>query len=104
MEAVRIIGISDPIPNDTMSFGPGFPEDLKAEIFAALVAFSETDAWEQSALGSEEGYSWSTLTIIEDTVFDSVRLQFEVLGLTEEELRTMVADIEAKLENGGTDQ
>lgn len=86
VEQVRILRISDPIPNDTMSFGPQFPAELRSTIFEALVAFSETEAWEQSALGSEEGYSWSTLTEIDDSIFNSVRLQFEILGLTEQDV------------------
>lgn len=86
MEEVRILGISNPIPNDTMSFGPGFPEELRTEIFDALIAFSETEEWGESALGADDGYSWTSLSLVEDTVFDSVRLQFEVLGLTEEDI------------------
>ncbi len=83
IQQVRILRVSAPIPNDTMSFGPDFPAELRTQIYDALVAFSETEAWAESALGSSDGYSWTTLTQIEDSVFDSVRLQFEVLGLTE---------------------
>ena len=83
IDEVRILRISDPIPNDTMSFGPEFPAELRGEILEALIAFSDTDEWVNSALGSDEGYQWSTLTPIEDAVFDSVRQQFEILGLTE---------------------
>lgn len=86
VDEVRILRISDPIPNDTMSFAPEFPQELRDEIYNALVAFSETDAWSDSALGSDDGYSWTTLTEIEDSVFDSVRLQFETLGLTEDDV------------------
>ena len=86
VDEVRIIGISDPIPNDTMSTGPDFPPELAQEIFDAIVAFSETEEWADSALGSEDGYSWSTVAPIDDSVFDSVRTQFEILGLTEEDI------------------
>lgn len=86
IDAVRILRISSPIPNDTMSFGATFPAELRQEILDALIAFSETDAWETSALGNADGYSWSTLTPVEDGLFDSVRLQFEILGLTEEDI------------------
>lgn len=83
VDQVRILRISSPIPNDTLSFGPDFPADLRTEILDALIAFSETEAWANSALGSEDGYSWSGLEPVEDSIFDSVRLQFEILGLTE---------------------
>lgn len=86
VDELRILRISAPIPNDTMSFGPEFPEELRGQILDALIAFSDTDSWGNSALGSEDGYSWSTLTAIEDSVFDSVRLQFQVLGLTEDDV------------------
>ena len=86
VDAIRILRISAPIPNDTMAFGPDFPEELRTQIYDALVAFSATEAWADSALGSDAGYNWSTLTTIDDATFDSVRLQFEILGLTEENI------------------
>lgn len=86
VDQVRILRISAAIPNDTMSFGPDFPEELRDQIYEALVAFSETEAWVESALGNPEGYEWTTLTKIDDSVFDSVRLQFEILGLTEQDI------------------
>lgn len=86
VDQVRILRISSPIPNDTLSFGPGFPVELREQIIDALIAFSETEDWANSALGSEDGYSWSTLERVEDSLFDPVRLQFEILGLTEEDI------------------
>ncbi len=86
IDQVRVLRISAPIPNDTMSFGPDFPADIREQILDALIAFSETEEWATSALGSEDGYSWSTVTPVEDGLFDSVRLQFEILGLTEENI------------------
>ncbi|MEO1286945.1 MAG: phosphate/phosphite/phosphonate ABC transporter substrate-binding protein [Chloroflexota bacterium] len=86
VDAIRILRISDAIPNDTMAFGPDFPEELRTQIFEALVAFSETEAWAESALGADDGYSWTTLAPADDSNFDPVRLQFEVLGLTEEDV------------------
>jgi phosphonate transport system substrate-binding protein len=86
IDAVRILRISEAIPNDTMSFGPDFPQELRTQIYDALVAFSDTEAWADSALGSDAGYNWSTITTIDDATFDSVRLQFDILGLTEEDI------------------
>lgn len=86
VDQLRILRISSAIPNDTMSFGPDFPVELREQIYEALVAFSQTEAWGESALGSDDGYSWSTLERIDDSVFDSVRLQFEILGLTDEDI------------------
>lgn len=79
---VRILAISDPIPNDTMSFGPEFPVELRDEILNALLALSaDGDAWNATALSTV--YNWTGLDPIEDSAFDPVRLQFEILGLTE---------------------
>jgi phosphonate transport system substrate-binding protein len=86
MDEVGIIAISAPIPNDTMSFGPDFPPELRDQLYDALVAFSETDRWGESALGSDQGYSWTSLQKVDDSAFDPVRQQFEVLNLTEKDI------------------
>lgn len=85
VDQVRILRLSAPIPNDTLSFGPDFPEDLRAQILDALFAFAETEAWAQS-IGSEDFYGWSSIAPITDDVYDATRLQFEILGLTEEDI------------------
>lgn len=85
IDQVRILRLSDAIPNDTLSYGPEFPVELREEILNAIIAFSETEEWAQS-LGSEDFYTWSTIAPITDDAFDPVRLQFEILGLTEEDV------------------
>jgi phosphonate transport system substrate-binding protein len=85
VDAVKILRLSAPIPNDTMSFGPEFPAELQQQIFDALLAFSETEAWAQS-IGSEDFYGWSSIAPITDSVYDIIRGQFEILGLTEEDV------------------
>ncbi len=85
IDQVRILRLSAPIPNDTLSFGPEFSEELKAQIMDALYAFAETEAWGQS-IGSEDFYGWSGLAPIENEGYDPVRLQFEILGLTESDI------------------
>ncbi|MFC1960285.1 phosphate/phosphite/phosphonate ABC transporter substrate-binding protein [Chloroflexota bacterium] len=85
VDQVKILGISAPIPNDTLSFGPEFPAEVRQEIIDALIAFSETEEWDLS-IGSEDFYSWSTIIPMGDEAFDPVRLQFEILGLTEDDV------------------
>jgi len=82
VDQVRILRLSNPIPNDTLSFSPEFPEETRTQIIDALIAFSETEAWATS-IGSEDFYGWSSLVPIDDDVYDVIRLQFEVLGMTE---------------------
>src|SRR4030095_1962120 len=43
MQKVRILAVSQAIPNDTLSFGPEFPADVRAQIEEALTAFSQTE-------------------------------------------------------------
>jgi phosphonate transport system substrate-binding protein len=85
VDQVRILRLSEPIPNDTLSFGPEFPEDLRAQIMDALYAFAETEEWTQS-IGNEDFYGWSSISPITDADYDPVRLRFVILGLTEEDI------------------
>lgn len=85
VDQVRILAISAPIPNDTMSFGPDFPADVRTEIMDALLALSaDEEAWNATALYT--AYSWNGITAMGDEAFNPVRLQFEILGLTEEDI------------------
>jgi phosphonate transport system substrate-binding protein len=85
VDQVRILAISQPIPNDTLSFGPEFPAEMRQQILDALFTLAEDEeAWGASALST--AYNWTGIAEIEDAAFDPVRLQFEVLGLTEEDV------------------
>jgi phosphonate transport system substrate-binding protein len=85
VDQVRILRLSAPIPNDTLSFSPEFPAEVRQQIIDALYAFAETEAWGES-IGSQDFYDWSGLAPITDEDYDPVRLQFEILGLTEEDV------------------
>ncbi|MCA0457054.1 MAG: phosphate/phosphite/phosphonate ABC transporter substrate-binding protein [Chloroflexi bacterium] len=85
IEQVRILRLSAPIPNDTLSFGAEFPAELKAQIITALEAFAQTDAWAES-IGNEDFYGWSGIAPVEDSAYDPVRARFDILGLTEEDV------------------
>lgn len=85
VQKVRILTLSPAIPNDTLSFGPDFPEDLRAQIEEALIAFSQTDTWDQS-IGSQDFYGWTGLEPATDEEYDFVRKMVEAVGLTLEDL------------------
>ncbi len=85
MERTRILTLSAKIPNDTMSFGPDFPEELRGQIMDALIAFSKTDAWFDS-IGAEGFYGWSGLEPVDDAAYDPVRNLIDQLGMTEDEI------------------
>ncbi len=79
MQRVRILAISQAIPNDTLSFGPEFPADVRTQIEEALLAFAETDAWDES-IGSSDFYGWSGIAPATDAEYDVVRAMVEATG------------------------
>ena len=85
IQQVRILTLSPAIPNDTLSFSPQFPADLRAEIEEALVAFAETEAWDQS-IGNQDFYGWTGLNPASDEEYDVVRQMIEIAGLTLEDI------------------
>jgi phosphonate transport system substrate-binding protein len=86
VQKVRILGLTDAIPNDTLAFGPDFPPELRTKIEEALVAFAQTEAWGQS-IGSEDFYAWSGIEPSKDEEYDVVRQLVEFLGITIEKFR-----------------
>jgi phosphonate transport system substrate-binding protein len=85
VQKVRILAITPAIPNDTLSFGPDFPPELRAQIEEALVAFAETDAWGES-IGSTDFYGWTGLSPASDAEYDVVRQMVELAGISLEDL------------------
>lgn len=84
IQAVRIVTLSAPIPNDTLSYGPEFPEDLQNTINDALKTFAENDP-EGFALAFD-AYSWSGVADTNDADFDSIRALLEALGFGPDDL------------------
>jgi phosphonate transport system substrate-binding protein len=85
VQQVRILTITDEIPNDTLSFGPDFPADLREQIQEALIEFSQTDAWFDS-IGNADFYDWSGIETATDSEYDIVRIVVEDQGITLDDL------------------
>lgn len=85
VQKVRILDISPSIPNDTLSFGPEFPAELRAKIEQALIDFSKTEAWANS-IGSQDFYGWTGINPAKDEEFDFTRKMVEAVGLTLENI------------------
>lgn len=83
VQKVKILTISPEIPNDTLSFGPDFPADVRAEIEDALVAFAETDAWAES-IGNQDFYGWTGIDPATDSEYDNLRKIVALVGYTPE--------------------
>ena len=85
MQQVRILDISAEIPNDTLSFGPDFPVELRTQIEEALIAFSDTPEWAES-IGHQDFYAWDGIDPATDAEYDIVRSVVESQGITLEDL------------------
>jgi len=85
VEDLRILALSDPIPNDTVSFSAGFPEDVRQQIVDGLIAYAETEEG-QAVLSNDEFYAITGFTPVDDAAFDPIRIMIQELGLTEEEI------------------
>jgi phosphonate transport system substrate-binding protein len=85
IEKVQILTISPEIPNDTLSFGPDFPADVRSQIAEALIAFAETDAWGDS-IGNADFYDWSGIDSAVDTEYDDLRVIVDIVGINLENI------------------
>jgi len=86
VQKVKIIALSEAIPNDTLSFGPDFPADIRAKIEEALIAFADTPEWAES-IGNPDFYDWTGLERTDDTNYDIVRQMVAELGETLDDSR-----------------
>lgn len=91
MQQVKILEISPEIPNDTLSFGPDFPPELRTQIEEALIAFAaecETDencAW-NSSIGDQDFYGWTGIDPATDAEYDTLRAVVETAGIELDDL------------------
>lgn len=85
IEKVKILAVSPSIPNDTLSFGPDFPAEIRENISTALVEFSKTEDWKES-IGKQDFYAWDGIAETNDAEFDFVRIMVEAAGITMESL------------------
>ncbi|HEY86371.1 MAG TPA: PhnD/SsuA/transferrin family substrate-binding protein [Chloroflexi bacterium] len=85
IEKVGILTLGEQIPNDTVSFGPEFPADMKTRIMNALPPFMDSDECQQS-ICSDEFYGWTGVEPVGDSFYDPVRQLIDVLGYTEEDV------------------
>jgi phosphonate transport system substrate-binding protein len=82
MDKVKVIGKTDPIPNDTVSVRAGLPYEVVLQIQDGLVAVAQTDKGKEllKALYNINGLAPAT-----DAEYNSVRTAASVLGLNLEQ-------------------
>ncbi len=85
VEDLRILALSDPIPNDTVSFSANFPAEVRQQIVDGLVAYSETDEG-QAVLSDDRFYAITGFTPVQDSAFDPIRDMITGLGMKEEDI------------------
>lgn len=85
IQKVRIVDLTSEIPNDTMSFSPDFPEELKQIIIDGITAYVASDACAET-LCHENFYDWTGVGPISDENFDGIRLMMEAQGITLENI------------------
>lgn len=80
VQQVMILTLSPAIPNDTLSFGPDFPEDVRQTIVEALLAFATNnpDGFKEAMAA----YSWTGLSLATDAEYDVVRTMVSAAGIT----------------------
>jgi phosphate/phosphite/phosphonate ABC transporter binding protein len=88
VQKVRILSLTKEIPNDTMSWSPEFPEELKEPIIQALVDYLASDACQENEelICSPDHYEWTAAAPILDENFDGIRILMEAQGITLENI------------------
>ena len=84
IQQVRIVTLSAPIPNDTLSYSPEFSDELRTVINDALKTFARDDP-EGFAIAFD-AYSWSGVADTNDSEFDSIRALLDALGFGPDDL------------------
>lgn len=79
IQKVRIMELSQPIPNDTVSFAPAVPEEIQLKIVTALADYAANDP--DGFATAFDAYSWSGIALTDDSEFDFIRLLVQELGL-----------------------
>jgi len=80
IQKVRILELSQPIPNDTVSFGPDLPEDIRDQILTALASFAANDP--DGFATAFDAYSWGSVALTDDSEFDFIRGLVQELGIS----------------------
>jgi len=83
MDKVVVIAESAPIPNDTISFVPDLPAEVRDALVGALLDLASTEEGLE-ILGAV--YSWDGMQEVDDSFYDGFRQQLEAAGIDIEEL------------------
>lgn len=80
---IKIVELTEPIPNDPIIFRKDMPEDMKQVIVEALMKFVLTPEGKRAF---DKTYGATELKLISDADYDPVRKMFESLNINAEEM------------------
>ncbi len=83
MDKIKVIAELPPIPNDTISFNPDVPADVRDAIVGVFLNLTTTD---QGLEVLNTVYSWSGVEPVEDSFYDGFRQQLEAAGVSIEDV------------------
>ena len=83
-DAVIVITESADIPNDTVSFAPSVPEDVRANVVSALLDIASTD---EGLAALEELYEIAGLEEVDDSFYDGFRIDLDASGYSVEDFQ-----------------
>lgn len=84
VQMLRILGTTSAITNDTLSFGPDFPADVRQVVVDALFDFSENDP--DGFAAAFDPYSWTAIEAATDADYDDIRFAVQASGFSLEDL------------------
>ncbi|NBF41811.1 MAG: phosphate/phosphite/phosphonate ABC transporter substrate-binding protein [Spirochaetes bacterium] len=76
MEVLKVVAVSQDIPNDGVQFHPSVPDEMRQEIVAALLEVAEENP---DAL--DDAYSWTGLVERDDAFYDPFRQTLQAAGV-----------------------
>jgi phosphonate transport system substrate-binding protein len=84
MDKVKVISVSQDIPNDGVQFHPSVPEELREQIVNALLEIAESEDGKEAL---NKAYSWTGLVERDDTFYDPFRQVLQASGMSIEEIQ-----------------
>ncbi len=76
MEEVKVITVSEDIPNDGVQFHPSVPEDMRRQIVDAIIEIAE-----ESPDVLDDAYAWTDVVERDDSFYDPFRQVLQAAGV-----------------------
>jgi phosphonate transport system substrate-binding protein len=83
MDVVKVVAVTEDIPNDGVQFHPSVPDEIRDQIVNALLEIAET---EEGAEALALAYEWTGLVERDDTFYDPFRQILQASGISVEDL------------------